>query len=198
MELMVKRKKKISIKKQFFLWRFYKMLRDGVGLFITDKRRRNFAVGLTIFLFIPIYIIQQVYLPAGRDARDYIFHVSKGSGTNVIAKSLYNQGLIKNPFYFKLYVKIFGYEKGLRAGSFKLKPSYSLKKVVGSLVRDSGVAALIKVTIPEGYQITEIAELLESKGVVSKKRLLDYLNNKAYKNFKNKYPFLKFAANNNL
>ena len=62
----------------------------------------------------------------------------------------------------------------------------------------SGDYYLIKVTIPEGYSIQQITDLLDEKSIIDKKEITSYLKNDAKEDFILNYPFLADIPYNTL
>lgn len=60
-------------------------------------------------------------------------------------------------------------EKHIKSGTFKVKKSMTLLEIA-NIIAGEGEAPkgeTIKVTIPEGFELTRIAQRLEEKGLVS-------------------------------
>ena len=91
-----------------------------------------------------------------------IVSVDKGQGLASIARELQREGVIDSPFLFRALVTMRGSENSIAAGFYqfadgKKKTKISLNEVVRRLVTgDSGFKA-IKLTIPEGLNIMQIA-----------------------------------------
>jgi len=93
-----------------------------------------------------------------KDSTTYDFVIPKGSAVRVVGNKLKEQGLIKDPVVFFVYIKKNNLDKAIQAGSYKLSPSMDLPTVLKTLGSGSED---IWVTIPEGYRAAEIAEVLE-------------------------------------
>lgn len=93
-----------------------------------------------------------------KDTAVKIFVIPKGEAVRAIGNSLKEQGFIKDPVVFFLYVKINNLERNIQAGSFKLSPSMTLVEVIEAFKTGSED---IWITIPEGYRATEVAGVLE-------------------------------------
>lgn len=94
-----------------------------------------------------------------KDTTKKVFVIPKGAAVRIIGNSLKEQGLIKDPVVFFVYIKKNGLDKKIQAGSYKLSPSMSLSQIIDEL-RQGTVDVWI--TIPEGYRATEIAEVLKA------------------------------------
>lgn len=105
--------------------------------------------------------------------------IPSGASTKSIANILKENSLIKNKFAFVNYVKKHDYSTKLCSGKFYFsKGELSFETIVNKLIKggfdDSNT---INVTIPEGYTVLQIAELLESYNLVNKDKFLEYATN---------------------
>lgn len=83
------------------------------------------------------------------------FLIKKGQNAQSIGEDLYEQGFIKSPLAFKIYIQVKGLSSKLPAGEYTISPSYSLSEIVTTFL--SGPTELW-VSIPEGYRREEIVE----------------------------------------
>lgn len=84
--------------------------------------------------------------------------IEAGSTTSQIAQQLKEEGLIRSPFAVKLYLKLKGLDGSLQAGVFLLDTSQSVDDLVRIL--QTGRAEEMIVTIPEGFTVQDIDDLL--------------------------------------
>lgn len=129
-----------------------------------------------IFIFLisaSVYIWQGIYLPCSEPAllpglpgeaslaEEKLFLVERGQDVFQIAENLEKEGLIKNKYFFDLYVLIQGKTKKLQAGEYELNPSLNIAEIAKKII--SGDVAKIIVTIPEGFTVKQIEERLGLK-----------------------------------
>jgi UPF0755 protein len=114
-----------------------------------------------------------------------------GSGVTSIGNILEEEGIVKNSTVFKYYVK-FNNESGFQAGSYDLTPSMTLNEIVNSLKTGKVMRkAEFKITIPEGLQLDQIAELIADKSPYKKEEIVNKLNDKKWlEQLKQEYPVL--------
>lgn len=93
-----------------------------------------------------------------KDTSQKVFVIPKGAAIRIIGNDLKEQGLIKDPVVFFLYIRKNGLDKRIQAGSYKLSPSMNLSQLVNELQQGT---VDVWVTIPEGYRAGEIAEVLK-------------------------------------
>jgi UPF0755 protein len=102
--------------------------------------------------------------------------IQQGDDTAKIAQILKNDKVIMNDWAFYIYVKIYKV-KGLQYGTFTLNSDMGYSDIVKVLKNSTSNKATVDVTIPEGYTIRQIAQLLEDKKVCKMSDFLDVLEN---------------------
>jgi UPF0755 protein len=102
--------------------------------------------------------------PAG-EGRDLIVMVSPGRDLAGIAAELSREGVIRSPLKFRVYARIKGLDRRIKAGEYLLSPGASPEKILKRLVE--GHIHLRRLTIPEGLNLRQIAALVERSGLVS-------------------------------
>ena len=80
--------------------------------------------------------------------------IKKGTSADAIAQILYEEGIIKSPLAFKVYVQFTGKSQSVQAGEYDLPLDQNIQVVTARLL--SGPSE-IWVTIPEGYRREQIA-----------------------------------------
>lgn len=91
--------------------------------------------------------------------------VSQGSSFDTVAESLKVNGVIGSKTLFKIYYHFYGNTYYMGTHEFSSKSYSSITKELGTVSE----ACSITVTIPEGMEQREIAQLLEEKGLVTAK-----------------------------
>ena len=94
--------------------------------------------------------------------------VKNGDSLNGLIDSLYSENKIGNSYLIKWYIKKHKLSTNIKPGTYSLPKDISLDKFVESLNKGKYNENAIKVTIPEGYDIEHIAELLQNSGVIEK------------------------------
>jgi UPF0755 protein len=114
-----------------------------------------------------------------------------GSSVTGISQILEDNGIIKNAKVFKYYVK-FKNESGFMAGEYQLSPSMELQTIIDKLKTGKVTKEVaFKLTLPEGLQLTQIAEIIASKTEQKQSDVLATLNDpKFIKGLMKKYPDL--------
>ena len=101
--------------------------------------------------------------PAQADLSDkVVINVPQGQSLKTTADLLHQKNVIKNPFKLVLIARLKGYDKRLKAGEYLLSAAMTPRQVLEIMVK--GEVKLHKLTIPEGYNIYQIAELVAQAG----------------------------------
>ncbi|MGI6685007.1 MAG: endolytic transglycosylase MltG [Bacillota bacterium] len=98
--------------------------------------------------------------------------------TSSISKMLWEKGLIRNDLIFKIYAKYMGFEGKLRAGEYHFSGQVSLEDIKEKMSRGQVISESF--TIPEGYNIHQMADLLAKKGMVDRERFLQVAQNGSF------------------
>ena len=110
--------------------------------------------------------------------------VAQGDNLNTIISDLKKQKVITNKFLFKLYSKFHGSIETIRPGIISIPKGADYKEIFGLIAKpDSDEVA---VTIPEGFELREIADKLEKEGLIDKNKFYDTVKNHSFD-----YEFLK-------
>jgi UPF0755 protein len=91
------------------------------------------------------------------------YSVDKGVGLSALADDLKTKNIIKNPFWFKTFSVLFGGTKGIIAGDYFLDNKQNTILIAYKFSRGDFRLTPIKVTIPEGLNIFEIAKIISEK-----------------------------------
>ena len=104
--------------------------------------------------------------------------VEKGESVTQIAEKLYTERVIKHPFWFKVWVKITGNERKIKAGYYKFACPTSIRETLRKLV--IGESAEFLVTVPEGATLKEMADLFSQKCGMNKVEFLRLAQDSAF------------------
>ena len=111
-----------------------------------------------------LYLEREFDTPAREgDATPVLFQVRPGMGLKRIVHALGEKSLIKKPILFIYQVRLRGGAKRLHAGYYALRPSMSPREIYRDIVEGRRVVRTI--TIPEGYNLRELARVIEDSGL---------------------------------
>jgi len=139
-------------------------------------KRIILIVSITAFLFIAVlfFLLWKFHLyagqPVGDDDTKKVVIVAPGQNFNVTAEKLHEIGIIKSLFKFKLLARFKGYDKQIKAGEYLLSPSMPPDTILTYLSK--GKVRLHRLTVPEGYNIYQIASIVADSGLGMKKDFL--------------------------
>lgn len=102
--------------------------------------------------------------------------LAENSSAKAIADVLYGAKVISSKAVFRAVVKLSGRSKGLKAGTYLISPRASVFSIAGMII--SGKGKFERVTIPEGYSSSEIADALALKGIINKEKFLKIVKDK--------------------
>ena len=103
-------------------------------------------------------------------AHQRVVHIKKGTSLHQVAEELKQLGLIKSVVGFKMLAWFRRASMKIKSGEYTLQVGASSSEILDILV--SGKARLYKITFPEGYNLFEIADLLEQGGFLNKERFI--------------------------
>lgn len=96
--------------------------------------------------------------------------IPAGASVESIGEMLHRAGLIRHPLVLRALVEWMGVATRLQAGEYDLSPAMSLREIISRLVR--GEVVTYPFTIPEGYTVDQIADLLARHGLADRDRFL--------------------------
>ena len=97
-----------------------------------------------------------------------------------VVDTLEEEGLIQYKFLFKLYAWFSHAEDKIAPGTYTLDTEMDYRALVANMGSSSTTRKTIDLTIPEGYTIDQLFELLDKRGVASVDKLRDMSANWDY------------------
>ncbi len=137
---------------------------------VDDQRRAAKVVALTMLTLLAVggglawQVIRYPDAHPSGGERQAKLTIDKGMTLGEIAKRLSENKLIDHPSWFRFYANERGMAQKIRAGQYTLSSKMSPKELLEHLVEGVPVEE-VAVTIPEGKNMVQVAELLESAGV---------------------------------
>ncbi|MGI6705441.1 MAG: endolytic transglycosylase MltG [Clostridia bacterium] len=92
--------------------------------------------------------------------------IPKGESVSSIARILEENHLIRNRQVFKLIVDFFDKGGKLKAGQYNLSKSMTTSEIIDQLSQGDGRADVMKIVIPEGMTVEQIANSLVKQGAL--------------------------------
>ncbi|MGD8700876.1 MAG: endolytic transglycosylase MltG [Desulfosarcina sp.] len=142
-------------------------------------------LGLILFVvaFAGICIAGMLYMhlmswadrPAAAVASDKLFVIAPGQGLTETADALRRDGLVSDALRFTILARLDKKDKLLKAGEYFLSTGMTPNEILGQLVE--GRVHLYRLTIPEGYNLVQIAAAVAAAGLESEKNFLETARN---------------------
>ncbi len=104
--------------------------------------------------------------------------IEKGLSTPQIADVLKDNGIIKSKTVFLIITNLSEYRGKLQYGEFTFEEGDGYFDVIKKLATNGAKRETITLTIPEGYSVEKIIELMSSKGLGTKREIISALNAK--------------------
>lgn len=103
-----------------------------------------------------------------------------GSSVSEIAELLEKNGAIKSALVFRYYVK-YKNETGFQAGNYELTTAMDLPEIISELKEGKVLKdAAMQFTIPEGYQLNAIAEIIAKETNYTREEVVNKLQDKEF------------------
>lgn len=93
--------------------------------------------------------------------------IPKGATARQAAEALKEKKIISSTTWFRIAVKITGTGKRIMPGSYMMRTHMSSEEALHKLITTIPMAETADITIPEGWRMEQIAERLQSNGVIS-------------------------------
>lgn len=122
---------------------------------------------IALFSFV---VYQELTGPADSKGKEQMVIVPEGIPFSKVADDLETRGIITNKSLFMLWARFKDMAGEIKSGEYSLSPAMSPVKLLAILTK--GAIITHPVTIPEGFSMYQIAELLEQRGLVSGKGFL--------------------------
>ena len=125
--------------------------------------------GIAIFLIVcaglGVYFELRMYADAPAQAdntQKILVNVRQGQSLKTTAALLQQKNIITNSLKLVIIARLKGYDKRLKAGEYLLSAAMTPREILAIMVR--GEVRLYKLTVPEGYNVHQIAGLISQAG----------------------------------
>lgn len=132
---------------------------------------------LTIGLIFVISYKKVIEKPLKSNDKTIIIEVKQGEGFYDILNKLDKENKLSNKLLLKVKLAIDKTNVKLREGIYEIDTNTTLVDLINSLENTADDKDLVKLTIPEGYSIEEIASTVEEKGLCSKDEFIEEVKN---------------------
>ncbi len=121
---------------------------------------RNIILLLTIVLAISYFKVKEWVFQQGPLLDVVNVVIPKGASSGIVAHSLSEAGVISHPLVFRIYARMVGLDKHLKAGEYQFMPEVSIAEVLTKIA--NGEVYYHKITIPEGLTSGQIMYMISS------------------------------------
>jgi len=133
----------------------------------------NLLIVIAFISILGIKVSNDIKSPFKLKNESVKFSVNEGDTLFNVVSKLKEKELIKNDFLFKVYIKNKNLNTNIKPGEYYLNSGTSIISFVEMLNKGSKESTLLKITIPEGYDIQQIAKLMEEKGIISSQEFIN-------------------------
>lgn len=131
---------------------------------------KKFGIAILLILFFLFISVAGVYMsiityaqkPVAASPVEQVVIIQSGQRFKAISNLLHEKGLVGHPIKFRMFARIKGYEKRIKAGEYLLSGAMTPKKILEIMVE--GKVRLHRLTIPEGYNLRQVAQAVETAG----------------------------------
>ncbi len=135
------------------------------------------------------FVDNQLQPVAMENVKEIEITIPKGASTSSIAKILKDNNLVKNEMFFSAFAKYEKMDGKFKAGKYVLNNGMTQEEIMEKLVAGGISKDSVTFTIPEGFELKQIAERLSEMGLVDKDSFLELTSKVS--NFSSEFEFLE-------
>lgn len=144
---------------------------------------------LVSLIFFILYTFSDIGFENKNAPKTVELSVQEGESFSQIAKELENKGVVKSAIVLRLRAEEKGLDRKIAPGKYRFSTDMSYEEVL-SVFEKGPLTEFIKVTIPEGYTVKQIAEKLSQLPGFDRDSFLE-ISLKQKSTFEDDYDFLK-------
>ena len=123
------------------------------------------VIGVSILLACIGWIAANDVLALNKPEKEVVFTISSEDTFNDVVDHLEEEGLIEYKLLFKLFATFTHGKDKVTMGTYTLNTDMDYRALLSGMSIYSSSRAEVTITIPEGYTLAQIFQLLEDKGV---------------------------------
>ncbi len=129
-------------------------------------------VGLVagIVALLSILVFLELNKPVGGSEAVQLVDIAPGTAFTQVSHLLHQRGLIEPEWFFQMLGRVQQLDRKIMPGEYELHAGMRPTELLDHLVR--GEVYEHSVTIPEGYTVVQIANILDQKGLAAKQEIL--------------------------
>ena len=142
--------------------------------------RKMIIAGLLVGVFglLLTFGFMKVNQPVDTSRPVQIVHIPSGIGFTQVSHLLHQKGLLKYEWFFQVLGRAQRVDRKIIPGEYELHAGMRPTELLAKLV--DGEVFEYSVTIPEGYSVVQIADILEHKGLADKQEILRLNRDQAF------------------
>jgi UPF0755 protein len=150
---------------------------------VRRKRRRLTPFGILLYILFILgvsgllaglgWVTANDVLALNKGDHTAIITITDGEDFNKVVDTLKSEGIIEYKFAFRVFSALSGAKNKIASGTYALNTEMDYSAIIHNMSSASASRQQTTVTIPEGYTVEQIFELLEEKGVSSAEKLSD-------------------------
>lgn len=130
----------------------------------------SLCVVLVLFFGVWTYLNNKFLAPVDSgNTTPITVEIARGSSVSTIADKLEESGVIRNSTVFKLFVDIYDRGSKLKAGTYELNASMSIREVLDIISSGESSDDVVTVFLPEGATVSDLADRLINLGLIQDK-----------------------------
>jgi len=134
------------------------------------QHRAALAIGTTLLAIGAAMVVLFLLTPPGSGEKVVLADFAKGGSLSRFADTLEKKGVIRSRCLFVLYARLRGDDSRLRAGTYRFTDGLTPAEILREMTR--GEVYEQRFSLPEGYSIYQVAELLEGRKLFTRERFL--------------------------
>jgi UPF0755 protein len=140
-------------------------------LSLLKKYRVSLLLAISLLLLVPLVVLGRFLVSTPGSGRNIqILEFSKGQSLKKFATDLEERKIITNAGLFTFYARLRGDDGRVKAGYYQFSDAMTPAEVLRRMV--AGEVYAMRFTVPEGYSIYQVAELLAGRRLFDKEIFL--------------------------
>jgi len=137
-----------------------------------NKILKKHKIKIALIVLVIFFLIQTIFVPKNfQEIEGSLFLIEKGENIFSISERLEENELIENRFLFNFYIVVSGNHSNLQAGQYFLDQNMSIFQIAQRIIDGETIKEVV--TIPEGWNLRDIAWFFENKGFFQAEEILE-------------------------
>ncbi len=123
------------------------------------------------------------------------FRVAPDDSASAVAERLESDGLLRNRWLFIALCKLTGAQRNLHVGYYRLTANQNMLSILDTLQEKQGPAQLMRVTLPEGLTLWQVADRLSAGRIQNGASFLATVSRPPAAKWWRSFPYLEHKSN---